>query len=269
MTTRLTITYLFTFSLFISTIGCSRKKSGDTELPEPPSTQQDVATVDNAITAFMTTYSLPGASLAVSKNGKLVYAKGYGFADKEANETVTTRHRFRLASVSKTYTGAAIMKLVQEGKLTLDAKVFGAGAILGTEYGSGTYNTNVSNIKVRDLLQNTTGSWGGNTGGDVIDQNAGYTNAQLLNWVLTTRTNPKTPGTFYDYSNVGFFIAGRVIEKISGKSYVNYIRQDLLPATGATETDMAGKTLADRKANEVKYYGQGTDAAYPYVIAGK
>jgi D-alanyl-D-alanine carboxypeptidase len=267
MTTRLTITYLFTFSLFISTIGCSRKKSGDTELPEPPSTQQDVATVDNAITAFMTTYSLPGASLAVSKNGKLVYAKGYGFADKEANETVTTRHRFRLASVSKTYTGAAIMKLVQEGKLTLDAKVFGAGAILGTEYGSGTYNTNVSNIKVRDLLQNTTGSWGGNTGGDVIDQNAGYTNAQLLNWVLTTRTNPKTPGTFYDYSNVGFFIAGRVIEKISGKSYVNYIRQDLLPATGATETDMAGKTLADRKANEVKYYGQGTDAAYPYVIA--
>lgn len=267
MTTRSTATYLFLFFIFIGLSSCSKKKSGDTEEPGPPVAQQDIATVDNALTSFMTTYNMPGASLAISKNGKLVYAKGYGFADKEANEAVTTRHRFRLASLSKTYTGAAIMKLVQEGKLTLDTKVFGTGAILGTEYGNGTYNTNVSNIKVRDLLQNTTGSWGANTGGDVIDQNAAYTNTQLLNWILTTRTNPKAPGTFYDYSNVGFFIAGRVIEKISGKSYINYIKQDLLPATGATETDIAAKTLAERKTNEVKYYGQGTESSYPYVIA--
>ncbi len=266
MTTRLTANYLIIFVTFISVLSCSKKKSGGTNLPDPPATQKDVATIDNALNTFITTHSIPGASLAVSKNGKLVYAKGYGFADKEADEKVTTTHRFRLASVSKTYTGAAIMKLVEEGKITLDSKVFGTGAILGTEYGSGTYNTNVSNIKVRDLLQNTTGSWGSNTGGDVIDQNAAYTNTQLLNWILNTRTNPKAPGTFYDYSNVGFFIAGRVIEKLSGKSYVNYIKENLLPATGATQTDMAGRTLADKKTNEVKYYGQGTDAPYPYVI---
>ncbi len=267
MITRSISAYLLIFITFISVLSCSKKKSGGTDLPDPPATQKDVATIDNALNTFLTTHSIPGASLAVSKNGKLVYAKGYGFADKEADVKVTTAHRFRLASVSKTYTGAAIMKLVEEGKTTLDSKVFGTGAILGTEYGSGTYNTNVSNIKVRDLLQNTTGSWGSNTGGDVIDQNAAYTNTQLLNWILNTRTNPKAPGTFYDYSNVGFFIAGRVIEKLSGKSYVNYIKENLLPATGATQTDIAGRTLADKKTNEVKYYGQGTDAPYPYVIA--
>lgn len=88
-----------------------------------------------------------------------------------------------------------------------------------------------------------------------------------MDWVLNSRPNPKAPGTFYDYSNVGFWIAGRIIEKVSGKSYVNYIKEDLLAGTGATQTDMAGKTQSDKKANEVTYYGQGNDAQYVYNIA--
>jgi CubicO group peptidase (beta-lactamase class C family) len=101
----------------------------------------------------------------------------------------------------------------------------------------------------------------------VIDYNPTYSNGELLNWILTTRTNPKTPGTFYDYSNVGFWIAGLVIEKVSGKSYINYIKQDLLAPIGITQIDIAGKTEADIKPNEVKYHGQGNDAAYTYNIA--
>lgn len=248
--------------------GC--KKGGDDDSdpnPPPPAGQQDIANVNNAITTFMTNFNVPGASLAVSKNGKLVYIKGFGVTDKATNEVVKPTSRFRLASVSKTFTGVAIMKLVQDGKLTLDSKVFGTGAILGTEYGTPPYNANVSNITVRHLLNNTTGSWGGSTGGDVIDQNPGFNTKQFLDWVLNTRSNPKVPGTFYDYSNVGFWIAGRVIEKVSGKSYVNYIKEDIMAAIGGTQTDMAGKTEAERKSNEVKYYGQGNDAQYVYNIA--
>ncbi len=215
----------------------------------------------------MTTHNIPGASLAISKNGKLVYVKGFGFADQAANEKVTVDHRFRLASVSKTYTGVAVMKLVQEGKFSLDAKVFGAGGILGTEYGTPPYNANVSNITIRHLLQNVSGSWGAGTGGDVIDQNPSYTNVQLFNWILNTRPNPKVPGTFYDYSNINFWIAGRIIEKASGKPYINYIREDLLAPIGITSVDIAGKTLAERKTSEVRYYGQGTDANFAYNIA--
>lgn len=242
---------------------------GDPTPPTPPpaTTQQDMALVDNKITTFMTTYHIPGASLAVTKNGKLVYRKGYGLADQSTNEKVTPDHRFRLASVSKTYTGAAIMKLVQDGKLSLDARVFGTGAVLGTTYGTPPYNANLSAITVRHLLQNVSGSWGSTTGGDVIDQNPNLTNTQMLNWVLNTRPNPVAPGTKYDYSNVGFWIAGRVIEAVSGKSYINYIKEDLLAPIGATQTDIAGKTAAERKTAEVKYYGQGSDAAYVYNIA--
>jgi D-alanyl-D-alanine carboxypeptidase len=76
-----------------------------------------------------------------------------------------------------------------------------------------------------------------------------------------------TPGTKFDYSNMGYFILGRIIEKISGKSYLAYVKEDVLAGIGATKTDIAGKTLTDRKANEVKYYGQGADNAYVYNIA--
>jgi len=246
-------------------LSCKKEENGGSN--PPAVTQTDITTVDSKITTFMSTYDIPGASLAVSKNGKLVYVKGYGVTAKGAAEKVTPELRFRLASVSKTYTSAAIMKLVQDGKILLDDKVFGTGAILGTEYGTPPYNANVSMITVRQLLNHTSGSWGGATGGDVIDYNPGYTAKQFLDWVLNTRTNPKVPGTFYDYSNVGYWIAGRIIEKVSGKSYINFIKEDLLPATRASQTDAAGKTEADIKTNEVKYYGQGNDAPYVYNIA--
>lgn len=258
-----------TLSIFQS---CS-KSGGSTQEPIPPppapqpTTQQDMAALDNKITSFMSTYNIPGASLAVSKNGKLVYRKGFGVADQGNGDKVTVNSRFRLASVSKTYTGVAILKLVQEGKLSLDAKVFGTGTVLGTEYGTPPYNANLSAITVRQLLLNTSGSWGSNTGGDVIDQNPSYTNTQLFNWIINTRPNPQIPGTVYNYSNVGFWIAGRIIEKVSGKSYINYIKEDLLAPIGITLTDIAGKTVAETKTNEVKYYGQGNDAAYTYNIA--
>ena len=215
----------------------------------------------------MTTYNIPGASLAVSKNGKLVYIKGYGNADIGTGEKVTPAHRFRLASVSKTFTGVAIMKLVQEGKLNLDGKVFGTGSVLGTDYGTAPYNANLSSITVRHLLQNVSGSWGSATGGDVIDQNPSYSYKQLFDWIINTRPNPKVPGTVYDYSNVNFVIAGRIIEKVSGKSYINYIKEDVMAPIGGTQTEMSGKTEADRKTNEVKYYGQGNDANFVYNIA--
>jgi D-alanyl-D-alanine carboxypeptidase len=244
---------------------CKKSDSGGGTAPS--AAQTDIAAVDSKVAALMTTYNIPGASLAVSKNGKLVYIKGFGKANTATGELVKPTHRFRLASVSKTFTGVAILKLVQEGKLNLDAKVFGAGGVLASDYGTGPYNANLLNITVRHLLQNVSGSWGAATGGDVIDQNPGYTYKQFFDWVINTRPNPTAPGTVYDYSNVNFVLAGRIVEKISGKSYINYIKEDIMTPLGASQTDMSGKTEADQKANEVKYYGQGNDVPFVYNIA--
>jgi CubicO group peptidase (beta-lactamase class C family) len=261
------ITFL-TWSLLILLAFTSCSKSDDEKQTQPdPPAQDDITAIDNSVNNFLTKYNIPGASLAVSKNGKLVYAKGYGVADQGTGDKVTTASRFRVASVSKTYTGAAVNKLAQDGKLSLDDKVFGENAILGTEYGTPPYNENLSNMTVRHLLTHTSGSWGSATGTDVIDYNPSYSTKEFMDWVLNTRPNPKVPGTFYDYSNVGYWIAGRIIEKVSGKSYLNYLKEDLLAGTGSTQTDLAGQKEIDRKTNEVKYYGQGSDASYVYNIA--
>jgi CubicO group peptidase (beta-lactamase class C family) len=77
---------------------------------------------------------------------------------------------------------------------------------------------------------------------------------------------PYTPGTYFDYSNINYFILGRIIEKVSGQTYFDFIKS-YLNIIGASETEIAGKTLAERKPAEVKYYGQGADAQYVYNIA--
>jgi D-alanyl-D-alanine carboxypeptidase len=260
--------YAFVAIIVISFSACKKSETAGGETPAPPPvTQVDIAAVNTNISNFMAAYNIPGASLAVTKNGKLVYLKGFGKANTTTGEAVTPAHRFRLASVSKTFTGVAIMKLVQAGSLNLDAKVFGVSGVLGSDFGTAPYNANLLNITVRHLLQNVSGSWGGASGGDVIDQNPTYTYKQFFDWVINTRPNPNVPGTVYDYSNINFVLAGRIIEKISGKSYINYIKEDIMASIGGTQTDMSGKTEAEQKANEVKYYGQGADAAYVYNIA--
>src|SRR5882757_6006495 len=95
------------FSLVFLLAACS-KKSGSDPVPPPPATQVDITALNAKVETFMSTYTIPGASLAVSKNGKLVYIKAFGNADNTTSEKVTTAHRFRLASVSKTFTGIAI-----------------------------------------------------------------------------------------------------------------------------------------------------------------
>jgi D-alanyl-D-alanine carboxypeptidase len=253
--------------LMTTILSACKKKNSPTDPVTPSVKQVDIAALNSKVTGFMSTYNIPGASLAVTKNGKLVYVKAFGKANITTGEDVTPAHRFRLASVSKTFTGVAILKLVQDGKLNLDAKVFGTGGVLAADYGTAPYNANLLNITVRHLLQNVSGSWGAASGGDVIDQNPTFTYKQFFDWVINTRPNPNVPGTVYDYSNVNFILAGRIIEKVSGKTYVNYIKEDLMAPIGGTQTDMAGKTLADKKVNEVTYYGQGNDASFVYNIA--
>ena len=114
-------------------ISCKKESNNPAPNPNPNPQPANIPQVDNAISGFMTQYNVPGLSLAISKNGKLVYAKSYGKADVTAGTDVTNSSLFRIASVSKPITGIAIMKLVEAGQLSLDQKVFGAGSLLGTQ----------------------------------------------------------------------------------------------------------------------------------------
>ena len=224
-----------------------------------------IPAVDAQAASFMSTYNLPGLSIAITKGEKLVYAKAYGWADKEGNQKAATGDLYRIASLSKQITSVAIMVLLDQGKIDLQSKVFGTGALLGTTYGTKAYGPYITDITVDQLLHHTSGGWG-NSVNDPMFTNPTMTAQQLITWTLDNRPLDYVPGTHYDYSNFGFCIMGRVIEKITGKTYADAVQALVMKPAGITDMSIAGNTLADRKPNEVKYYGQSGEDPYIYNV---
>ena len=243
------------------------------------SMQVDIATVEDAVKAFMTKYSVPGLSIAITKDERLIYAKGYGMADKDKGEPITTNSLFRMASISKSITARAVLKLVDDGKLSLDQRVFGTGSILGTTYGTKPYTPQLEQITVRHLLNHTAGGdpwtsewdYATNTFDPFYQKEwVGYTSEQVLSAVLDNRPVTQTPGNKFVYSNIGINVLGRIIEKVTGIKYDKYVQDNLLKPIGIDPATMkmGGTTLAERFPNEVVYYNPypGYDQPYDFPV---
>ena len=122
--------------------------------------------IENQFLAFMQAHNLPGASLAIARNGRLVLARGYGFADAELGQPVLPTSTFRFGSIGKVITAIAVLKLVEEGKLNLDTPVFALLSDihpLSGELG----DARVSRITVRNLLTHS-GGWDASISGDPV-----------------------------------------------------------------------------------------------------
>ncbi|MBL7787282.1 MAG: serine hydrolase [Chitinophagales bacterium] len=220
----------------------------------------DMQNIDQAVQTYMAENNIPGLSFAITKNGKLVLAKGYGNADQSTSELVSPKDRFRIASVSKPITSVAIMKLIEQypTKININSKVFGTGALLGTTYGNSTaYTDNLKNITVKHLLEHTQGAWdndGDDGVGDPMFMNMSLTQAELISWTLNNQSFERAPGEDSQYSNFGYCLLGRIIEKVSGKTYEQYVQQNVLSPMGISQIEIGGNKLANRKPNEVVYY---------------
>ncbi len=227
---------------------------------------KSVSHIDKTVYEFMSEFDVPGLSIAIAKEGRLVLAKGFGYADKSTMTPVTSAHRFRIASVSKPITSIAIHKLVDAGKLKLDDRVFGNDAILGKSYGSGKYAADVELITVRQLLEHAHGGWD-NKAGDPMFQKPKYDHTRLIGWTLDNRKLDRKPDTGYAYSNFGYCLLGRIIEKKTGLSYEQYVRKEIFRPAGVESIELGGDKLADRKEREVVYYGQSGENPYGMKVA--
>jgi CubicO group peptidase (beta-lactamase class C family) len=234
---------------------------------------ENIRTVDNVVTAFMKKYNIPGLSLTIAQNDSIKIERCYGYADKDAKELMNPGNRFRIASISKTFTTTAIMKLVEQGKLHLQDKVFGPGAILGTTYGTYPYKRWVEEITVEHLLEHLGGGWADFGNHEIKDQSNDRDPVflhremdldALISWALDNQPLKYEPGTHFQYSNFGFDLLGRVIEKVTGIKYEEYVREVVLQPCGITDMQMGGNTLADRLSLEVRYYDPQND---PYAFA--
>lgn len=225
--------------------------------PEPLDAA-DAARVDETVGAFMHEYEVPALSIAIAKEGRLVFARGYGHADAQGEQPVTPASLFRIASISKTFTAAAVMQLVEQGKLSLSDRVFGEGALLGTRYGNAPYGPGIESITVEELLTHTAGGWS-NDGRDPMFREPEDDHAALIGWVLDTQPLSDPPGEKYAYSNFGYCVLGRVVEAVSGTSYADFVREHLLAPAGIEDMRIAGDTLEERRPQEVVYVQAGAD----------
>lgn len=222
----------------------------------------ELSILDSKMTEIMDRYDFPGGALAVVREGKLVYARGFGYADEEAREVVSPDSLFRIASVSKVITGMAMSRLIQEGIVSLDDKVFGETGILNDAIYKKVADVRMKDIKVWHLLTHTSGFYG-ETGYDPqydyvniaskLGSTPPATNVDVIRYVLSQGKLEFAPGSKYLYSNVGYNILGRIIEKKTGTSYDEYVR-GLLRGIGITDMQIAGSLEEDRRPGEVKYY---------------
>jgi uncharacterized protein (TIGR03437 family) len=219
------------------------------------------AGLDTVMQGLLTKYSIPGAALSVTKNGALVYARGFGYGNTTSNTAVQPDSLFRVASVSKTFTAISILELVQQGKIQLSQSAFGLLPNI-TPLPGATLNAQLANVTVQDLL-NMTGGWDRSIVADPVDNSLAISKAtgetgplscpEVIQYELSLPLQ-HTPGTTYAYSNFGYCILGAIVEQVSGMDYVDFVRQNVLTPLGIQRAKQAEGLMSDTVNGEVTYY---------------
>lgn len=233
----------------------------DSDLPE-------LKGMDQMVLSYLNAWKLKGASISVIRNDSLIFAKGFGWADVEKREQMQPYHLLRMASVSKLITAAGIMSLVDRGMLELDRKVFGKDGILtGGIYDKVASDTSYCKITVEHLLRHE--------GGFILEpvfslgevrRGLGITGKvsgeDVIRYAFTKGLRFQ-PGESQNYSNLGFLLLSKIIERISGCEYEEYIQENIFKPIGCTDMHIGGTYLAERYKGEVRYYSH-SDAYVAY-----
>ena len=228
---------------------------------------------DSEITALMSRWAIPGGSLAVSRYGRVALVRGYGVADRDRKDAVQPTSLFRLGSLTKTITAVAVLQLVEDGKLSLDDKVL---PLLG-EFGppDGTIrDARVYDITVRHLLQHRAG-FDRDKSGDpvgmpriatVAARQGGELPPSCVAILRDTLEQPLDfePGSRFAYSNVGYCILGRIVERVSGMPFDAFVHARILDPAGAGRMRLGQtRVLADGEVTYYDYPGAGPVEAAP------
>ena len=195
-------------------------------LPAMVSAQENYSQLlDKYVQAQMDAKGFNGTVLVMQKN-KVLLKKAYGLADREWNIANTTDTKFRIGSITKQFTAACILQLIEQGKLSLDDRL--SKFIPGFPKGD--------SVTIHMLLNHTSG---------IADYTelSDFGKVGTLTWstdsmILFFRNRPYnySPGTKFKYTNSGFFLLGYIIEKVSGQSYENYLRKNILDKLGMMNT---------------------------------
>jgi N-acyl-D-amino-acid deacylase len=224
---------------------------------------------DRGMLDIMNRHGIPGAALAIARNGKLIYARGFGWADLASGTPVQPSTPFGLASLSKPITALATLLLVERGRLSLDARALDLLAHIRPPRGA-RVDPRLRKVTVRQLL-NHTGGWDRAVSGDPVTWSPQIsralrvplpiTNAQFISFMMAVPLNFE-PGTKYQYSNVGYMFLEAVIEKVSGQPYVEFVRRNVLEPAGMDSTFLS-TDRTDYLRGEAHCYLAGSNVQLP------
>ena len=217
--------------------------------------------VENSIQSIMAESGVTAASVAISRKGKLVLAKGLANTTN-GEDPVSATSIFRIASVSKTLTGTAIVRLIQDKKLAFDDRLLD---LLGWE--DAVAAQLLPYVTVDHLLHHR-GGW--HVDGDVkadhdpmfndvdiaadLNIELPITQESIFRWTTTRRQLTWAPGSTYDYSNYGYMLLGMIVERVTGERYEDYVARTLLAPLGIHRMRCAQTLITGRFPGEVTYH---------------
>lgn len=224
---------------------------------------------DRTMEQFMRERGIAGGALAVVKDRRLIYARGYGLADREKQTPVAPDSLFRIASLAKPFTAVAVLQLVEQGKLKLDNPAFDILKLDPVLARGASPDPRLKKITIRHLLQHT-GGWDARRSFDPMFRSTQIGRAvggpyppgpeAVIRFMLGQQLQ-FDPGTRYAYSNFGYCVLGRIIEKVSGMSYEAYVKKNVLAPIEITRMRIGASLPDGRVAGEVAYHVSGTRKA--------
>lgn len=233
------------------------------EAPAEALAAHDTGPLDAMMMEFVGLHSVPAATLAVCRDGELVYARGFRVSDANATdaEPITADARFRIASLSKPITAVCVLRLVEQGRLALDAnpfRVIGLGEALAADG----RDPRLVRVTIEQLLHHSAG-WDRDDSFDpmfapdrvqaalALDGPPGT--ADIIRFMLDQPLD-HAPGTHYAYSNFGYCVLGRVIEAVTGQSYADAARSLVFEPLGLASFRL-GRSLPEHAwPGEVRYH---------------
>ena len=185
--------------------------------------------IDDFVKAEMAKRQIPGVSIAVIRDGKLVKAEGYGLANVELKAPATPETVYQLASVSKQFTAAAILLLAQDGKLAIEDKIHKHLPDLPQAW---------NEVTVRHLLDHTSGIKSYTSLPDFFKTaRKDYTHQEIIKLVADSPMEFK-PGEKWAYNNTGYFLLGIIVENVSGKGFGDFLEERVFKPLGMNSTRM-------------------------------
>src|SRR5476651_1711669 len=209
--------------------------------PPPPRFAEAFAAVDQLFMEFVADRHVPGAAWGIRVNGGGMHTGVTGFRDVSSRSPVTADSEFRIASMTKSFTAISILKLRDEGKLSLDdpAERY-MQEMAGMKYAT----TDAPKITIRHLLSHAEGFPEDNPWGD---RQLADTDEQLSQMLRAGIPFSNAPGLVYEYSNLGFAILGRIVSNVSKMRYPDYVAANILRPLGMTSTTLEPSQVpADR-----------------------